>query len=274
MSQPCVYYGDHSYATLDRTAPSQVHIGTQSVALPIPQGWEVAPDDHEIVQNVIAKHPWGTHVIVVAGGAGYHTDAYDPAGQKHRENCLSYEKDGLLRPSSQNYRILLRTRSADSQYCFNLNRTLWSHKCFADCQVSCGDEVISCHRAILATASPVFERMLGSPMAEGNERIIQIKDHEPSTVSALLEFAYTGQIPNVSDATALLCLADSYEMDSLVAICAEKALGTLDASNVACLIRTLRNGSEKPATKEYWNRLLQKLKESPDLLAAALHSLQ
>ena len=34
--------------------------------MPIPVNWEPVPCDPDIVTNVIAKYPWGTHGLVVA----------------------------------------------------------------------------------------------------------------------------------------------------------------------------------------------------------------
>ena len=64
---------------------------------------------------------------------------------------------------------------------------------FTDCMVVCQDQDFPCHRAVLASASPVFERMLNTDMRVGNERRIDVDDVEPCSMKALLKALYIGE---------------------------------------------------------------------------------
>ena len=41
--------------------------------LPLPNGCQVAPDQASIHSDVIAAHPWGTKLLVLASGKAYYT---------------------------------------------------------------------------------------------------------------------------------------------------------------------------------------------------------
>eukprot|EP00729_Bicosta_minor_P027485 gene27485-3519_t len=73
-------YAGKLYGTLDKTPPTDRSAKCQGGYLPLPAGAILAPDTRAIRYDVIAKHAWGTHAVVVANGNGYTTTEYATAG--------------------------------------------------------------------------------------------------------------------------------------------------------------------------------------------------
>ena len=77
-----ILYDGLFYRTLDGTGPNAAynegvsgHESCQTGAIAIPDGYELMPDDADLVTNVIAGYCWGTHVLHTAvnpyGGSCY-----------------------------------------------------------------------------------------------------------------------------------------------------------------------------------------------------------
>mmetsp|Transcript_93532 Transcript_93532/g.260436 ORF Transcript_93532/g.260436 Transcript_93532/m.260436 type:complete len:283 (+) Transcript_93532:71-919(+) len=266
-----IEFGDHRYAALDSTSPHCTSIGTQQDFKDVPLGWEVAPNDPCIVEQVIEKYHWGTHVLVVRDGTGYWTAGTRARGQCSRDDLL--ETKGMsMKPKSSNMRVLMRTatRITAAGRCQALTNRMWALRRFPDCEVVCAQEVIPCHRAVLAGASPVFDRMLSSNMLEGERRQILVGDSEPKAVQAMLEFVYTGQVTSDTRGVALLYLADCYQIGALVAYSAEQALQDLSADTVAEVVCAFRSLQERPEMKDMWSQLAQRVRSDAGLFDACL----
>ena len=79
------------YATLDATSRDSRAAGCQDTYLPLPAGWEIAPQDAGAIA-VTGAHPWGTHLLVYAdGGQRYtnNTDYASQAGETRTWHCCS-----------------------------------------------------------------------------------------------------------------------------------------------------------------------------------------
>ena len=63
----------------------------------------------------------------------------------------------------------------------------------------CRDESFDAHKAILASQSPVLRKMFEVEMKEKHSNVIEIVDLDPSVVSDLLSFLYTGTVPNMKE---------------------------------------------------------------------------
>ncbi|CAE8728101.1 unnamed protein product [Polarella glacialis] len=283
-----IEFDGHVYATLDGADPDGVlpftfRVGHDKDYMTLPSGWELAPSTPDIIQQVIAKHNWSTCSLVAADGFAYFTKTGDHIAGKRRElgGCLA-KKGVSYRPARKgrnSFRILIRKHSCAVQegpekYALELTSALWAEKRFTDCEVICGEQVTPCHRAVLAKASPVFERMLTAPMSEATERQLRISGVEPETLQFMLQFAYTGELSTeVTDFAELLCLGDCYEMAGLVTNCAEQALERLTTENVAAVVRAFRSCQEKPAMEGMWARLTELLNSKAELLSAVLLTL-
>merc|ERR1712107_205038 len=99
----------------------------------------------------------------------------------------------------------------EAEYCSELTAGMWMDKRFADCDIVCAETVTPCHRAVLARASPVLDKMLTSGMLEPQKQRIVICETEPEAVQALLVFAYTGKVECTDNTLPeVLRLADFY----------------------------------------------------------------
>eukprot|EP00928_Gymnodinium_smaydae_P071312 TRINITY_DN54937_c0_g1_i1.p1 TRINITY_DN54937_c0_g1~~TRINITY_DN54937_c0_g1_i1.p1 ORF type:complete len:279 (+),score=53.35 TRINITY_DN54937_c0_g1_i1:35-871(+) len=268
----CVRFGDHCYETLDSTRPNKSRAGFQKEFLPLPKGWEVAPDEEDIVANVIAKHPWGTHVLVVASGAGYYTTSLgtDDAGSMYSTDLLE-SKNGFLKPRTSALRILIRKPlSARKRKAFvnDMVQTLWTTKSFADCDVVCDSVSTRCHCAILAAASPVLSAMLSGEMQEAKRRRVEVQSFEPKVVESFLRFIYTGEFTDECDHLIdLMVLADFYQVVELVEACCEELKHSLTADNIVKIIRTVRNSRDKSERLQaYWKEILKAVATNESLL--------
>ncbi len=102
-----VAYRGYSYAALDVTVePRSNDTFCQDSYLSLPAGWRIAPDDTDSIR-VAASFPWGTHVMVLEGGAQYYTSHSDWASYAGEPNVWYCCIDGLtaLGQSSSGYRV-------------------------------------------------------------------------------------------------------------------------------------------------------------------------
>lgn len=110
---------------------------------------------------------------------------------------------------------------------------------FADCKFLVGVEddtkTIAAHKVILASASPVFERMFYGELAEKNYPIV-IPDVEPDTFKDLLRYIYTNriEITSIDYAFELYCLGDKYMVKDVLDQCMEYIFYKVNEKN-ACL---------------------------------------
>ena len=115
----------------------------------------------------------------------------------------------------------------------NVMKSLFEDKVFADVTVLCGDESFDAHKAILASQSPVLRKMFEVEMKEKHSNVIEIVDLDPSVVSDLLSYLYTGTVPNMKEnAEELLNAADMYEMPHLFSACEAMLQSSLNDDNV------------------------------------------
>lgn len=87
--QSSMEHEDFLYATIDFTPPHKLppwearvpqryeprdRTDTSvTIGVKLPLGWEVAPTSESLVEKVIKPFPWGTHLLVTAGGKAYQT---------------------------------------------------------------------------------------------------------------------------------------------------------------------------------------------------------
>merc|ERR1719478_942907 len=102
-----VVYKNRKYAALDWTATEQRGIGCQQSYKALPSGWELAPQENDIIQNVVAKHPWGTHCVVLAKGGSYCAKHYSTPGNNCGGNTLA-TSGSTYKPSGCHRRVLIR----------------------------------------------------------------------------------------------------------------------------------------------------------------------
>ena len=92
---------------------------------------------------------------------------------------------------------------------------LWRERKFTDAVVICEGHRFPVHRAILYTASPVFERMLENGMRESELSDIEIKDASPEAVEAMLQHVYTAVVPEGASPAKLFALSMRFGLERL-----------------------------------------------------------
>ena len=104
---------------------------------------------------------------------------------------------------------------------------------FADFTLAVGDKELKAHKVVLAARSPVFKKMIESPMQENRENRVEITDFDPKVVQELLTYIYTGEAPNLKEMPQdLLKIAEKYDLQHLKIMCGEVLYHSLNVSNV------------------------------------------
>ncbi|GMH40661.1 hypothetical protein BSKO_08565 [Bryopsis sp. KO-2023] len=112
----------------------------------------------------------------------------------------------------------------------------------ADVQFVADGEEFNVHKIILEARSPVFCALLNSPMREGSERVVHIKNIRAPIFRALLHFVYTDTVQELNQedgcmdaafAQHLLEAADRYELVRLRRICERRLCQTVDVETAA-----------------------------------------
>ena len=112
-------------------------------------------------------------------------------------------------------------------------KKLYEEMSFADVTVKCGDKEFRAHKAVLVSQSPVFSRMLDADMKEKREGVIEVTDIDPTVMSDLIAFLYTGNAPNLhTEAKGLLHAATKYEIPRLMVLCENEIMINLHADNL------------------------------------------
>jgi len=92
----------------------------------------------------------------------------------------------------------------------------------AECTISCGDENIPAHKAVLSSRSNLFKALFASGMRDADSTQFTAPDHiTPLAVRACVEFMYTDASPSLTATTAteILHAATFYQLERLRALC-------------------------------------------------------
>jgi len=155
---------------------------------------------------------------------------------------------------------------------------MWREGKFTDLTIAVDGSIFSCHRSILALASPVLDRMLSSSMQEGTLHSITMQDVTPEAVRVFLQFIYTGLLPKsgpkravVSTILSALELADMYELPALADACADTLVELCDVANILDGVQGLNlHRKASPNIEPALTRLLKKVRDDEEMLLALL----
>ncbi|KAI1708255.1 BTB/POZ domain-containing protein [Ditylenchus destructor] len=114
-------------------------------------------------------------------------------------------------------------------------KKMWKSRLFADCSLEIGEKRFPTHKCILAQWSEVFRNMFSLPMEEADSGIVEISDFSADSISAMLEYLYTGSVNDELIDTLgleLLALADKYGIIPLKETCEDYLASTLTTANV------------------------------------------
>jgi len=109
---------------------------------------------------------------------------------------------------------------------------------FYDLTVICGDKRLKSNKALLASRSWVFRRMLETDMTEKMKGEINITDVKPDIMEDILDFLSNGLIPEDFDnkAVEMIHVAEKYKLESLIKAC---EISLVDNLSVDTVINTL-----------------------------------
>lgn len=110
---------------------------------------------------------------------------------------------------------------------------------FADVEIQCGNQSFPAHRLVLASASPVFAKMLQAEMKEACTGKITIEDVPPEVVAKALRYMYTGEVADDVDIESL-GFAHKYDITGMMQPVSSKILKNLSPDNVSATVRSLR----------------------------------
>ncbi|XP_043462247.1 protein roadkill-like [Leptopilina heterotoma] len=94
------------------------------------------------------------------------------------------------------------------------------------------------HKIVLASMSPVFEKMFAHQMKENITNIVVIEEIDPEVFKEMLRFIYTGKIENSKQvAFRLHELADKYDVKKLRIICEQYLENYLTVKNAIAVLQ-------------------------------------
>lgn len=106
------------------------------------------------------------------------------------------------------------------------------HHKLCDVMLRVGGREVHTHRAILSSCSAYFLAMFTNDMRESEQDVIEMKDMNPDILSALIEFAYTGEIAiTVENVQEVLSAASLLQIKQVQDICCSFLKQQLDANN-------------------------------------------
>jgi len=152
-------------------------------------------------------------------------------------------------------------------YVDQLTARLHKNRKFADVTIQCGSESIQVHSCVLAD-SPVFDRMLETPMLEASTKIIKIEDFSWETVNQFVEILYTGKCSSACSWGDVLRMADKYQLLDLIPVCIHHMQETLSAETVVPYLRALNRTLHLPECQDAKELIISHAHKHPELVRA------
>ncbi|XP_051161489.1 speckle-type POZ protein-like [Leptopilina boulardi] len=124
------------------------------------------------------------------------------------------------------------------------------------------------HKIMLASASPVFEKMFSHQMKENITNTVELNDTDPDAFKEMLNFIYTGNVDNLDNvAFGLYILANKYDISKLKIICEqylEKCLAVYNVISIFELSDRYNSLHLKQKCIEYIDKNFTKVKETKE----------
>jgi BTB/POZ domain len=104
---------------------------------------------------------------------------------------------------------------------------------FADFTFDVKGKEFKVHKVVLASASPVMRTLFTSKMKEGETNFCEVNDIEPEVFESLLQFIYSGKIPeNIKHSCFELYESSHYyKIDELLTLCEQEIHSKLSVDN-------------------------------------------
>lgn len=105
-------------------------------------------------------------------------------------------------------------------------------KVLCDVQLNVGSKQIPAHKLLLASSVPYFYSMFTHDLIESRQDVITLKDMDPVSIEAIINFVYTSKITiNQKNVQALLRVASLLQVNLVQKKCSDFLEKQLDPSN-------------------------------------------
>jgi len=137
-------------------------------------------------------------------------------------------------------------------------KKIFPMKNFSDVLLKCNGHEFPCHKIVLSARSDVFKAMLENEMKEAQDNVIEIVDSTPEIVTMMVEYIYTGNLPQADKQKQLapdfLHIAVKYNLGSLITVCEDVMVSELKPSNA---IKTLIYVDRYKPTSKFREQILK-----------------
>jgi len=108
---------------------------------------------------------------------------------------------------------------------------------YTDVSLVCEENIILCHRVIMAKMSPVFDAMFKTEMKEKDERVINIEDINHAVLKKVVKYIYTMELEeSMEDMEELVYAADKYDISGMMKSCEKVMEKKMDKESVLAVI--------------------------------------
>ncbi|XP_066476640.1 kelch repeat and BTB domain-containing protein 3 [Tiliqua scincoides] len=164
------------------------------------------------------------------------------------------------------------------QQILNVLQSFREQNIFFDFKIVVKDEIIPCHRCVLAACSDFFRAMFEVDMKERDDGSVTISNLSPKAVKAFLDYAYTGSTEITNDNVEMFFQLSSFLQVSLLSkACSDFLIKNIDLVNCLQLLSISESyGSTQlfDHTLEYARRHFSLLLRSNDFLDMNFEILQ
>ncbi|KAL3143280.1 hypothetical protein ABBQ38_002123 [Trebouxia sp. C0009 RCD-2024] len=166
------------------------------------------------------------NTMVILGGLDYMRPEYERLQEVDAVQCIWQQPA----PHSRDF---YDTNLMNHQVGCSM-QAMYRQRLFTDATIVVEGHTLQAHRAVLAAASPVFERMFSSHMQEGKSQTIEMTDVAAETVELLLQFIYGCLQPGLTlpEVVALFQASDKYALASLHHQCTRLLTAHISFGNI------------------------------------------
>lgn len=199
------------------------------------------------------------------------------SGKEQLSESLSME-DAYGQCKSQDRLLHLRIGILDGMK--SRTEVLWERRLFTDAVVVCTDTsqgTFDVHRAILASASPVFAALFQTiALREGAQHRLELREGR-TEVGAMLRFIYTASSTHLAELEPdvlgkVLGLAHMFELQSLIHCSSELLAHVADTSSVTERSNALRPYREHRLIQRHWRSFIHKVANDPAMVMELLEA--
>ncbi|XP_039397385.1 kelch repeat and BTB domain-containing protein 3 isoform X1 [Mauremys reevesii] len=124
-----------------------------------------------------------------------------------------------------------------AQQILNVLQSFRENNIFFDFNILVKDEIIPCHRCVLAACSDFFRAMFEVNMKERDDGNVTISNLSPKAVKAFLDYAYTGRTEITNDNVEMFFQLSSFlQVSHLSKACSEFLIESVDLGNCLQLL--------------------------------------